>query len=83
MPFTSRSEVAKESEKFQRILESAPKDRMHHNLRNMSVQLNALDDLYEHLEKELQSSAMVLLPFYGLLIEKKNGRAQETACLNA
>ena len=59
MPFNLRSEVANESEKFQRALDSAPKDRMHHNLRNMSVQLNALNDLYEHLEKELQSSAMV------------------------
>ena len=53
--------VAESGEKFGKLLGACPKDRLYHNLRNMSVQLDVLDDLHDHLEKELKSSAMVSL----------------------
>ncbi|XP_065069517.1 uncharacterized protein LOC135694626 [Rhopilema esculentum] len=54
------SEVAAQASKLNSILAVGPKDRMHSNLKNMSVQLDALDELYEHLQKELKDSAMLM-----------------------
>ena len=54
-----RSEIAANSERFKRVIETGPKDRLNNNLRNMSVQLEALDELYDQLEKDMKSSSMV------------------------
>ena len=49
------------------MLDTGPKDRLHRNLRNMSVQLDALDELYEHLETEMKNSSMVSLTGFSLM----------------
>ena len=54
-----RSQVAAQAERFKNIMESEPKGRLRSNLRNMSVQLDALDELSAQLEKEMKNSSMV------------------------
>eukprot|EP00794_Sanderia_malayensis_P008046 gene8046-8908_t len=55
-----RSDMKYGVNELDKILAAGPKDRINCKLRNLSVQLNALDDLHDHLEKELKSSALLM-----------------------
>jgi len=55
-----QSQLAAQSEKFKKLMKEGPKDRLHSNLRNMSIQLDALDELYNQLEREMKNSSMLM-----------------------
>ncbi len=65
--FPYRAEM---SRRLEALLAKDPKNRLHSNLRNISVQLDALGDLHDNLEREMKQSALVscLLPLLNILI---------------